>query len=177
MYGLLTEKGILREGGAIGWNHIDSQKSLSSVIEDSSLNVYSKALEDLLNKKRREAEGVIESLDSHNFSVMVILGLLTNPSDAKLDNFIAKTKKKGKQSKSSAPRRKLVSIDNEDSFIYSVLSLSTGHLIGVRNILFCFPQMHMDIDARARDWLAQARPEIVIRDWSVEFSYTHGTNC
>ena len=170
---MLVDAGILLESGTIAWNKIDLKNQLNSnILEGTPLGIYSQALQDALAKKRREAEAVLDTLDSHNFSVMVMLGLLTNPSDAKLDNFIAKTKKKKNAKPTSArggspagPRRKLVSIDNEDSFIYSILSLSTGHLVGVRNILFCFPQMEKEIDSRARAWLASARPEIVLRDW------------
>ncbi|KAL6041061.1 hypothetical protein QOT17_025112 [Balamuthia mandrillaris] len=203
-YEFLEASFLVFEEGCLNWTVVpwlfEDMNSKSSSSVGASLNQrgmpvlqlarhpvwkdYDTSFKQLLQQKVKTAERKLREIDKKNFSIMVVLGLLTNPSDGKPDNFIlghpsslssmsSSEDLNRHRSESAVPTRggpslagrKLVCIDNDDSFIDPILSLSFGHLPGMLNILYCFPQMEESMDEAFAEQLRQMQPEVIVRDW------------
>jgi hypothetical protein len=110
----------------------------------------------------------LEKLDLDNFGALVILGLLTDPGDAKPDNFIGKfiLTPDGRE----ISQLRLMSIDNDISFIPPIIQRYKGksgveQFTEIRNCLYFFPHMNTVVTPWVRERLCSLLPEYTILRW------------
>jgi len=93
------------------------------------------------------------SLDPASFSAMVIASLLTNPADAKGDNFIVS-------------QNHIIGIDNDLSLASMIVQLAPQfHYIEARNLLFCLPEMDHPLEASLRQQILSLSPHAFLLKW------------
>ena len=98
--------------------------------------------------------------DPENFSAHIILSILTDPGDAKPDNYIFE------QTKSEGPIR-IAAIDNDVVFFNRIFKSRADklHYIYVRQILYCLPQMFKPLGCKTRAIISSLEPAIIITQW------------
>ena len=103
----------------------------------------------------------IRQIDSMNFSTMVILAMLTNPGDAKPDNYkvISQVTKDD-----PSPKLFLVGIDNDNSFFNEFVD-DSGIRTNIQCALFYFPQMDDPVNAHLRVHFLSLVPELIMIEW------------
>ncbi|MDF3055785.1 MAG: protein kinase, partial [Gammaproteobacteria bacterium] len=130
--------------------------------ECSHIYVASKAVlgPNLRHTLQYDWEAFYKQLDSFNFSVQVIVSLLTRPADAKADNFLV------------IPRtnsQRIIGVDNDLAFASPIVpgpaEHDPGHYPELLCVFFFFPQMQHPIDQKVRDHLLNTHPAMLIMDW------------
>lgn len=118
---------------------------------------------------------LIDKIEPFNFSAMCTLGLLTDPYDAKPDNYMAQL---NIGSKGEVIDLKLIGIDNDLAFANPIVlekrqrtnnleekAVEAEHFVEVKNVLYFFPQMENVIDRDFRKRFLTLTPEVVVLDW------------
>ncbi len=104
---------------------------------------------------------VASQIKPSNFSQMIFLTLLTQPQDAKPDNFMLSVSD-GQEVK------ELVCIDNEQSFSDSIVvddRYPDEHKPGIKSILFVLENMHDKVDPEFRHLFISLTPETILFNW------------
>lgn len=106
-------------------------------------------------------------VDSMNFSAMFISGLLTGPHDGKPDNFMLELKVDKSQ---KVTQMSIVGIDNDIAFASPIVSIDRGelkgsHHVGIKNVLYFFPQMNNQIDQQFVLLFLKNIPEMIVIYW------------
>jgi len=101
---------------------------------------------------------LLSRLDAENYSLMYLLGILTNLQDGKPDNFIVRFN-------ATTRLLEIVGIDNDHAFADPVVKTRDGHSLNVRHVLYFLPQARQRIDAKARDKFLTLTPEEVVLRW------------
>jgi tetratricopeptide (TPR) repeat protein len=120
--------------------------------------------QDLEHFLKKQAANFLQKLDPTNFAYIFALTLLTNPRDAKADNYFVtfdiNPVNKGIDS------YRIIGIDNDMSFVKGFSKYKDGKCdVNVRSLIYFFPQMRDTIDEKFRDEFLKLRPEVVIMKW------------
>lgn len=112
---------------------------------------------------------LIARLDSINISDMVLLGMLTNRTDGKPENYIVEmeyvTTEEGERDVKSLH---LVSIDNDMAFgkpVFLVNQANNEYATEVRDVVYLLPSMDEPIASASRDRFLQLAPDLTCLQW------------
>ena len=107
---------------------------------------------------------IIQTICPNNFSALFISSLLTQPGDAKPDNFILRFHYDHRGIKYS----ELVSIDNDIAFCCERLYINSSHQTiysDLLNVIYLMPQMDNPVSPNIRDDLIEQSAEVIISKW------------
>jgi hypothetical protein len=130
----------------------------------ASKTVQGENLQDIL----WNAPQKITQIHPTNFSATIILGILVDPIDGKPDNFMLAPSRYNPQNLD------IICFDSDMSFsnaivqckdIFAQKDAAYKHMIDVKYIPFCFPQMNQKIDPTFRDTFLKLCPEEIIIEW------------
>ena len=115
---------------------------------------------------------LLEKLDMENFSFLCILFMLTNPGDAKPDNFVVELYAPEGGLIDQVEQIRLVSVDNDVAFSKSLLQSHQkrrkgGNYADILNVLYFFPHMERPVPDAVKERLldsSQLGDDVVV-DW------------
>ncbi|NGX37203.1 MAG: Phosphocholine transferase AnkX [Chlamydiae bacterium] len=107
---------------------------------------------DIMRDKR------VNELDPKGFSILTLLALITRPGDGRADNYIV------------GQDKAVVCIDNDASYYSDFLwhDRVKQHQLGLKCVLFLFPQMQAPVHPEVRKKILSQFPEEVLIDWLKE---------
>ena len=126
----------------------------------ASKTVSGKMVFDLLEQQPES----LKDLDPNHFSAAIVSSVLTNPQDNKADNYMAHSES---DAHGLTPPVAISNIDQDMGFTAEFYKIEKGdeHYVGVRNILYFFPQMHETIGEDIRKYLQTLSPALLLLDW------------
>ena len=106
----------------------------------------------------------INLIESYNYSLQFILALLTRPVDGKPDNFIAKAQLDNRK---QLMYYELIGIDNDEAFAEPISKTERGneHILMLKTILFCLPQVNQPIDMVLRKQILEQDASVLVVRW------------
>ncbi|MGE3920926.1 MAG: hypothetical protein AB7F64_08385, partial [Gammaproteobacteria bacterium] len=101
-------------------------------------------------------------LDFESFANAALMCMISQPGDAKPDNFIVVTEQ---------GKNKLVYFDADIFGRGSVEKIKDGvHFCNLKSVLFCMPQMKQSLTPELRERLLSISPEVLLLEWLEELS-------
>ena len=145
----------------------DSQLKKEEMIYIASKTVVGANLQFILEQHPEYIYNNEDIIDSINYSAMVVSGLLTSPHDGKPDNFMVELRVDKSQ---KVTQMSIVGIDNDIAFASPIISIQRGslkgsHQVGIKNVLYFFPQMNKPIDQRFVLLFLKNIPEMIVIYW------------
>ncbi|MGI4851108.1 MAG: hypothetical protein ACRYGR_04140 [Janthinobacterium lividum] len=136
-------------------NPIEGRKK-NRYVSQASATILGENFHDFFENHKKNS---LSFLDDESVSGLILASFLTNPRDAKLDNFIVET------DLTSVGKRKLISIDNDNNF-FPVYNLDKGSLfVKVKNILYFEPFIKVHIAPNVKDKITTIKRDIFILHW------------
>ncbi len=132
-------------------------KEGKSKIFQAAKEIKGRSLQSIVKNKND-----LNSIDRYGFSALVLLNLLTNPQDGKLENYMAMEI----QDESKKSKFKIIGIDNDKAFSDVVADEGKEWRINVRNVLYFFPQMEENVDPLfCQKLIRNKSPELIVAQW------------
>ena len=137
--------------------HNDQQRAYPLLVSKTILG-------DTLQAVLKQHPAGVPHLDAKCYSQMVLMALLTNPEDGKSDNYIVE---KFTNSEGNTVNR-LISIDNDHSFVPALAKGILSTTILVKTILYCFDMMKEPIHPEVCEEFLVLDADKLLHHWLVD---------
>ncbi|MFN7096904.1 MAG: ankyrin repeat domain-containing protein, partial [Gammaproteobacteria bacterium] len=107
----------------------------------------------------------LHKINPTNFSLMIVLSLLTDPQDGKPDNYFVEFKT---DPITGVEELDILGIDNDIAFadpIVKDVDKQKQYYMNIKNVLYFFPQMEQIIAPDFRKQFLQRQPELMMIEW------------